>query len=407
MKSYQGRIPAYLFLSVVGFVWPGLGCLAPPKQPVASALSQPQAPVEPADMAEPPVPPRQETLAAVEEFLSRTQDYRLGDKPARPANVQQAARPPEVRIAASPDVAKPELPVDPRGEDAALANGEISISSHAPAVPAAQPIPAVEAIRIRQPERAETPTSKSTGITNNPQEIQTPVSLSDSLILHLQNEVRTGGPASEWKLRLVLLALGRENELATLMDQSAPDASGMLAEMEAIALAVRNALKNPESAGELLKNLDSLRSKAAAQADPEVTRVALCRKVSTFGSFEELNTEDLVSGRTLQLIVYAEIENLQAVQDDSGFFHTRLATRTEVLKADGTSMWQREEPQVEDRCRRVRRDFFVAQRVTLPATLPAGNYVLQFGMEDKISGRIAENTTNFELLSPVSVAKKP
>ena len=75
--------------------------------------------------------------------------------------------------------------------------------------------------------------------------------------------------------------------------------------------------------------------------------------------------------------MYSEIANLRAEKTAEGLFQTRLGTRLEVLTADGKSVWQREELEIVDTCRRRRSDFFIAQRVTLPPTLPAGDYVLR------------------------------
>ncbi len=68
-------------------------------------------------------------------------------------------------------------------------------------------------------------------------------------------------------------------------------------------------------------------------------------------------------------------------------------------------MWQREEPEVVDRCRRARPDFLMAPRLTLPARPPVGAYVLKFGVENKASEMSFESTAPFLLRSPISVAK--
>ena len=78
-------------------------------------------------------------------------------------------------------------------------------------------------------------------------------------------------------------------------------------------------------------------------------------------------------------------------------YRTVFATRLEVLTAEGRTVWQHEEPKVIDRCQRRRHDFFIAQRVTIPGTLSAGEYVLKMMVEDKLSGRVSEAVHTFHV----------
>ena len=68
-------------------------------------------------------------------------------------------------------------------------------------------------------------------------------------------------------------------------------------------------------------------------------------------------------------------------------------------------MWHYEEPDIEDLCRQRRMDFFIAQRVALPPTLPAGEYVLKVLVEDKLSGRAHEAVYPLTISSGFSAAK--
>jgi len=90
-----------------------------------------------------------------------------------------------------------------------------------------------------------------------------------------------------------------------------------------------------------------------------------------------------------------------------GRFQTVLGTRLEVLSEQGQSMWQHEEREIVDLCRRRRTDFFLAQRITIPPTLPAGPYVLKVLIEDKLSNLANEATHRFTVHTPTSVAINP
>jgi hypothetical protein len=352
-------------------------------------------------------PERQETLAAVEEFLSRTQEYRFPERaepsgaPVPTAVSSTAASPiPSTTITqTAPSVVR----------DTVYANAQISLGDQsAPVAP--QAIPALESVSIRtsQAKTGPPPISKPK-VTNGPLELQSSDKNDavESLVASLKEDLITKKDvATEWRLRMLLLALDRDAEESGIADHAPPEHKGILPAWGTASAAIRNLLRNPSQGPEsALDHIDGIRSLLAVLSEPHVRSVALCRKVVTFGSYEEMPADDLVSGRSIQTIVYAEIENLRTTSTDPGTFETRLATHLEVMTTDGKSVWQREEPEVMDRCRRSRRDFFVAQRITLPPTLPVGDYVLKFSVEDKTSGMIAESSAPFRLQSPISVAK--
>ncbi len=211
---------------------------------------------------------------------------------------------------------------------------------------------------------------------------------------------------SEWRLRLVQLAFQPDAEAAEVSPDISQEARSLLTALIRAAVAVRRAMRNPLLVGEeALAGVNELREVLTRRADPVVTAVAFCRKVVTFGVYEEMAAGDFVAGRTIQTIVYSEIRNFQSDRTDDGKFRTRLATRLEVLTADGQSVWQHEEPEIADFCRRRRTDFFIAQRIALPPTLPAGDYVLKVMVEDKRSGRVSETSTPFVISSAISLAK--
>lgn len=388
------------------------GCVAPPN---GAKLQETRNEALPAAPIVKPVEPEenqsqsQEALAAVEEFLSRTQEYRLPVRDERPAVTAVPAS--TIAVAPQPQPIPPPAPTPaatvPR--DAALANTQISVGDHA-ATPAPQAIPALESIAIRSSmPRAVAATPSPQKLTNGPLELQTGDS-HDSIETHiasLRDDLKTKQDMSaEWKLRMLLAALDRDVEAGGVADHAPSELKGILPAWSAASAAIRAYTRNPAQGAEsAVERLENLRGLLVGSLEPRVRSVALCRKVSTYGSYEEMSPDEFVSGRSIQTIVYAEIENLRAASEASDAFETKLSTRLEVLTTDGKSMWQREEPEVVDRCRRPRRDFFVAQRITFPPTLPVGDYVLKFSVEDKGSGMLAESAVPFSLKSPISVAK--
>lgn len=410
-SSRHGRLICTQTMVILTLTLPcGLvGCTTQPSEKKSARLSQQESPAPMVDPVEKehPATQKQETLAAVEEFLARTQEYRIPAKTEPVANVAPSGTVPFVPPLIPGTT--PQMPVS-LPHDTAFANTQIAVGETTPSQPT-QAIPAIESVSVRsaQARNDGTPSTSGPKVTNGPVDLQTNdrIDSAELLVASLKEELKTKQDAStEWKLRFLLLALERDVEEAGIGEYAPPDMKGILPAWGATSSAIRSMVRNPSQGVEsALEQVDAFRARLALRSDPLVKHVALCRKVATFGSYEEMSANELVSGRSIQTIVYAEIENLRPIAEPGGAFETKLSTRLEIMTADGKSMWHREEPEVIDRCRRPRRDFFVAQRITLPPTLPVGDYVLKFSIEDKTSGRVAESTVPFVLLSPISVAR--
>ncbi len=347
---------------------------------------------------------QQTTLAAVEEFLSRTQQYQT------PGAREGTLAPGGDALPAAGD--HPQAPPYKGGglADQAFANTQVTLADSEPAKPNLA-IPAVQAVTVRVPESKKSPAGEpvKSNVANAPLDTRAEdgVALSDKLIAQLRSEAQGGKSwQAEWRLRLTQLAFEQDADAGRVSSELSEPMRSILAALIGAGIAVRNSGADPIApADEALERVEQLLLAVRERADPKVSAVALCRKVATFGVYEEMSTEEFVSGRSIQTIVYSEIANLRATQGEDGFFETRLGTRLEVLSADGLSYFQREEPEIVDRCRTRRTDFFLAQRITLPPTLPAGDYVLKVMVEDKLANRADEASTMFTIVSPVSVAR--
>jgi len=361
---------------------------------------------------------KQENLSDIEDFLSRTQQYAQPDPQKSAAPQPQSIRDfldsvdkTQAASTAPAQQAKPQLAAPP--SDQAVANAQVAVGG-APSKPQ-QAIPALQKVEIKwsDPTIAESGSAQSEkpGAANSAIDTRSNEdSLWDRLLKGLSAQAEKKKDAdSQWRLELAQLAADRDAS-ATADSKSSGDASGdssgLLPVFVDTAKAVRNLARNPNmTADDAVANVDKLRDMLTQRSDPNIKSIALCRKVTTFGAYDEMTREDFLAGRSTQTIVYCEIENLRADRGGDGQFQTKLATRIEVLTAEGKSMWQRQEPEILDSCHQKRKDFFIAQRITLPPTLPAGDYVLKVSIEDKLSNRTGEATHSFTVVSPLSVAK--
>jgi len=105
----------------------------------------------------------------------------------------------------------------------------------------------------------------------------------------------------------------------------------------------------------------------AEQAALQVKSVRLVNQVRGFGNVAGFDTNVFRPGQWV--IVYCEVDNFVSRPQDDGQFKTQLSQRVEVLSSEGQSRLQQDDPKIEDVSMNYRRDFFLARRLQLPATL--------------------------------------
>lgn len=366
-------------------------------------------------------PKQEETLSAVEEFLARTQHYSV--KPDSTINKTIASKElsknaheplsihlPETTAKTAATPAPAEVPATSERADQPVVNAKVAVT---PSVTSKPPlaIPALQEVSIRKvggDDESISGAAAKSSMVNAPLDTQsTDEALWERLLKELgaQQEGKQDVDG-EWRLRLAQLAADRVADARQVSKSLPQDAQNVLSAYVDAGAAIRDLARNPlMESDEAVSRVGKLQSLIRERSDPKVSSISFCRKVSTFGAYEAMSKDDFVAGRSTQTIVYCEVDCLRSDKTADGGFQARLATRLEILTTDGKSVWQREEPEITDTCRRERRDFFIAQRITVPATLAAGNYVLKVSVEDKIANRAGEAIHEFSIVNPLSVAK--
>lgn len=390
-----------------GCAWVGSG---PATQPVMTAKTR-RPPTDPSATAR---RPPESDLEAIEQFLERTKEYAVRTPPAVPTETVAPPRNPEP--VSTPPLTREDEPERIAATDtangAARANAQMALPESPPAEPKLA-LPVLQSISVvpEKPVETRRAAPPKAPMTNTGLEVlpPSPRPSLDDVLVQLREEVKTADDAEAyWQLRFVQLALDHREDLFETVPGLTEETNKLMQATFKATVAVRDFLANPTATGEkAVEAVDDLHQELADRADPEVASVALCRQVVTFGVYDEMGASEFLAGRAIHTIVYSEVRNLRSKLNDDGRFETRLATRLELLTRDGTSVWQKEEPEIVDTCRRRRTDFFIAQRITLPPTLPAGDYVLKVFVEDQISQRAAEATHPLTIASPLSVAKRP
>jgi hypothetical protein len=122
--------------------------------------------------------------------------------------------------------------------------------------------------------------------------------------------------------------------------------------------------------------------------------LALCRSVTQFGVYDPIDPPRFTAGRETPIVIYCEVDHFRSVPTPDQRFETKL-TYEAVLYNDGqasVAVVNKRPQQIVDRCRNRRRDFFLADRMTVPANLPVGKYVLKVTVVDQLANLVAEKT---------------
>lgn len=121
----------------------------------------------------------------------------------------------------------------------------------------------------------------------------------------------------------------------------------------------------------------------------EVKRFELCRRVEGYGIFTPLDAGGFVAGRAQPVLLYVELERFHAEPIGGDKFEVRLKQEAELFDSQtGVAVWRQEPVTVVDQSKNRRRDFFLVQRVTLPAHLAPGEYVLKVSGVDVHGGMV-------------------
>lgn len=146
-----------------------------------------------------------------------------------------------------------------------------------------------------------------------------------------------------------------------------------------------------------LQAIEKLRRLLATQAELRVPMVAFCRSVASFGVYDRIGALHFRAGAEHVVILYCEIANYSSRNTDDGQFETLLTLGTQIYTVGGQLVQAQPEQHVRDLCRNVRKDFFIAQPLRLPATLSPGPHVLKVAVTDMLAAKRAETRLTFHI----------
>lgn len=280
-----------------------------------------------------------------------------------------------------------------------------------PSRPTAPAAPVLLSVRVDEPDTGALPANDdvTTGVSNQALDVRAEPkrkTVEEYLADLERRSSQPGGEDAAWRWLMIRTALEGEPPPAKMLERLPGAQRAALSELFDLACAVRGVMRDPaSSADDAMDSARRLERALGEFADLRIARLELCTRVLTFGVFETMPAEQFVAGKANQTILYCEVGNFASEVDGEGKYRSRFASRVEVLTPTGQSVFSHEEPLIEDRCRRRRTDFFIAQRITLPATLPPGDYTLKVTLEDKLANRVNESSIPLTLRSASSLAR--
>ncbi len=208
--------------------------------------------------------------------------------------------------------------------------------------------------------------------------------------------------AEQYRLRMWYLIDGQDDKALALSDDVDADKQEILqAQIRALMAARVVTGRDPAiGANQLLEPIENLHNIIRARADLQVSRVALCRAVDAFGLYDPIDPAEFPAGRTVDVLLYIEVDNYRSDKMPSGFYRTLLTVRPSLLNKAGDELWNAKYENIEDLSRRQRRDFFLTIPEKIPASLSPGEYVLKVEVEDVLAGKINSNVAKFKLVVP-------
>ena len=132
------------------------------------------------------------------------------------------------------------------------------------------------------------------------------------------------------------------------------------------------------------------------QSPLKITKLALSKRIASYGVFEEYDREWVVPRQ--EVLLYCEVDNFVSEKEDDGRYLSKLRVRIEIR--DGKRLiWSWEPPEVVDRSRNIRNDLYIGTRFYVPSDLRPGEYQLRVRVTDVIGSKSAKEEVNLVVKS--------
>ncbi|QQE11732.1 hypothetical protein JD969_19990 [Planctomycetota bacterium] len=123
--------------------------------------------------------------------------------------------------------------------------------------------------------------------------------------------------------------------------------------------------------------------------------------VRSFGDYTPMESNRFLAGQDNLIGLYCELQNYKINETPDSQFVTNLTQEVALYDSTGTQVWRLDPKKIKDVCRKRRRDFFTAMRMTLPARLNLGEYRLKVRISDDNNDAVAETSIPIQIVSNI------
>ena len=215
--------------------------------------------------------------------------------------------------------------------------------------------------------------------------------LREDLIAHLEDEIRKAKTAAssnsklvelEQQLRLLYAIDGRlDDAVKGIESLSEPQREAYKHLMFGLVtwLEEDEAHREPARNARVLRSLREATVELSAASKLDLKNLAFCQSVEHFGGFTQFPSNEFQPKQ--QVILYVEVDNFAATEKGTQF-ETELQGSYQIFDAAGNVVAERKLLLDRELCRNYRRDYFLAYRIYMPESIPAGRYRLELTIED-------------------------
>ncbi len=265
-----------------------------------------------------------------------------------------------------------------------------------------------------KPDPAE-PADSSNNATvsaNTPSEAITQASLADSFQdrIEAQEAIVARDPNNleeQYRLRMMYLVDGQDDKAKAVIPGVDADIQDIMsAQIDSLISARSTSGRDPATwATRQLESLEELRRLVKQRADLVVPKVVLCTEVENYGRYKPIEPAEFKAGRSHRVLIYIEVDNFTSKTTNSGMYRTLLTVRQTLMTKEGKVVWSDKTENIEDIARRPRRDFFLTMGpITIPKSLPPGEYLLKFEVEDMFAAKMNSGVAKMRIMDNAAPA---
>lgn len=127
-----------------------------------------------------------------------------------------------------------------------------------------------------------------------------------------------------------------------------------------------------------------------------IGHVAICREVRGFGDLTPFDPRSLSAGQ--QILIYASLANFQSLPTPGGY-RTMTISSLEVRSRSGQLIARQPLGTAVDLAQQRRRDYFLTHPVTIPESLPSGDYIFCLSVYDLLSQQTSCSQVGVQIMA--------